>query len=64
MMKHRPQGPIANPSTGIVQRFPNEAIRTAIGRKILRAMSLRDEAASAEDEARSLVERTIEEGAR
>ena len=22
MMKHRPQGPIANPSTGIVQRFP------------------------------------------
>ena len=23
MMKHRPQGPIANPSTGIVQRFPN-----------------------------------------
>ena len=21
MMKHRPQGPIANPSTGIVQRF-------------------------------------------
>jgi len=44
--------------------WPNEAIRTAIGRKILRAMSLRDEAASAEDEARSLVERTIEEGAR
>jgi type I restriction enzyme S subunit len=44
--------------------WPNEAIRTAIGRKILRAMSLRDDAASAEDEARSLVERTIEEGAR
>ena len=26
MMKHRPQGPIANPSTGIVQRFLSFAV--------------------------------------
>jgi len=46
----------------LVIPWPNEAIRKAIGQKIMEAISLRDNAVVAENDARSLVERTIEEG--
>lgn len=44
--------------------WPAESIRGAIGEKIVKAMSLRDAAVDAENMARALVERTIEEGGR
>lgn len=48
----------------LVIPWPNESIRNAVGEKVLEAISLRDDAVVAENDARSLVERTIEEGGR
>lgn len=44
--------------------WPRDSVRQAIGEKIVEAMNLRDAAVDAENSARSLVERTIEEGGR
>lgn len=43
--------------------WPRESVRNAIGQKILEAIELRDDAVIAEDDARTLVEHTIEERA-
>lgn len=48
----------------LVIPWPDESIRMAIGQNIIEAMSLRDEAVTAENDARSLVERAIDEGGR
>lgn len=48
----------------LVIPWPSESIRKAIGRKILEAIELRDDAVIAENNARTLVERAIEEGGR
>lgn len=44
--------------------WPEDSIRRSIGNKIVKAMSLRDAAVDAENAARTLIERTIEEGGR
>jgi type I restriction enzyme S subunit len=44
--------------------WPSKSIRTAIGKKVLSAIDLRDGAVADERDARALVERTIEEAGR
>jgi type I restriction enzyme S subunit len=44
--------------------WPDASIRVGIGKNVVHAMELRDSAVDAENQARSLVERTIEEGGR
>jgi len=48
----------------LVIPWPDGTVRNAIGQKVLEAISLRDDAVVAENDAQALVERTIEEGGR
>lgn len=47
----------------LVIPWPDQGIRKMVGEKVIRALELRDTAIDMENEARSLVERVIEEGA-
>lgn len=48
----------------LVIPWPQDSIRSDVGQKVLEAMNLRDEATVAENDARTLIERAIEEGGR